>query len=60
LLSPEIVSEESSLMSMSPFALSTVIVSFVLLGHFQSAPVGSTYEPAHVENGKLIPGRVVP
>ena len=41
-------------------ALSTVIVSFVLLGHFQSAPVGSTYEPAHVEDGKLIPGRVVP
>jgi hypothetical protein len=48
------------LMTLTIVALSAMIVSFVVLGHFTGAPVGSTYEPAHVENGKLIPGRVVP
>jgi uncharacterized protein DUF6111 len=48
------------LMTLTIVALLTVIISFVLLGHFTGAPIGSTYEPAHVENGKLIPGRVVP
>jgi hypothetical protein len=26
--------------------------------HFAGAPPGSTYEPAHVEDGRLVPGRV--
>jgi len=33
-----------------------VIVSLLLLAHFSGAPPGSTYTPAHVENGKLIRG----
>lgn len=33
-----------------------VILSLVLLAHFSGAPPGSTYTPARVENGKLIPG----
>jgi hypothetical protein len=33
-----------------------VIASFVYLAHFSGAPVGSTYVPAHLENGKLVPG----
>ena len=41
-------------------ALVLMIGSFVYLAHFAGAPIGSTYEPAHVENGKLMPGRVVP
>jgi hypothetical protein len=41
-------------------ALLLMIGSFLFLGHFSGAPPGSTYEPAHVENGKLIPGRVGP
>ncbi len=48
------------LMTLTIVALSLMIVSFILLGHFASVPVGSTYVPAHVEDGKLIPGRVVP
>ena len=48
------------LMTLTIIALSMMIVSFILIGHFSGAPIGSTYEPAHVENGKLIPGRVVP
>ncbi len=31
-------------------------VSFVLLAHFSSAPPNSTYVPAHIENGKFVPG----
>ena len=37
-------------------SLLLVVVSFILLAHFSGAPPNSTYIPAHVENGKLIPG----
>ena len=30
--------------------------SFLILAQFSCAPPGSTYVPAHVENGKFIPG----
>ena len=33
-----------------------VIASLLLLAHFSGAPPGSTYTPAHIENGKLVPG----
>lgn len=33
-----------------------VIISLLLLAHFSGAPPGSTYVPAHMENGKLVPG----
>ena len=33
-----------------------VVVSFVLLAHFSGAPPDSTYIPAHMENGRLVPG----
>lgn len=37
-------------------SLLLVIVSFVLLAHFSGASPNSTYVPAHIENGKLVPG----
>jgi hypothetical protein len=37
-------------------SLLLVVVSFVLLAHFSGAAPNSTYIPAHIENGKLIPG----
>jgi hypothetical protein len=37
-------------------SLLLVAVSFVLLAHFSGAPPNSTYVPAHIENGKLVPG----
>ena len=37
-------------------SLLLVIISFVLLAHFSGAPPDSTYIPAHLENGKLVPG----
>ena len=33
-----------------------VIASFILLAHFSGAPPNSTYIPAHIENGKFVPG----
>jgi len=41
-------------------SLLLVIVSFVLLAHFAGAPPNSTYVPAHLENGKLVPGAEIP
>lgn len=32
------------------------ILSLVLLAHFSGAPPNSTYVPAHMENGRLVPG----
>jgi len=41
-------------------ALLLMIGSFLYLSHFSGAPPGSTYVPAHVEDGRLVPGRTVP
>ena len=37
-------------------SLLLVIVSFIMLAHFTGAPPDSTYIPAHMENGKFVPG----
>jgi hypothetical protein len=37
-------------------ALLLVVGSFVYLSHFSGAPVGTTYVPAHIEDGKFVPG----
>jgi hypothetical protein len=37
-------------------SLILVVVSFILLAHFSGAPPNSTYVPAHIENGKFVPG----
>src|SRR6267154_3719044 len=37
-------------------ALVLVVISFILLAHFSGAPPNSTYVPAHIENGKFVPG----
>jgi hypothetical protein len=37
-------------------SLLLVIVSFILLAHFSGASPNSTYIPAHMENGKFVPG----
>ena len=41
-------------LAISAFVL--VIVSLLLLAHFSGAGPVSTYVPAHLENGKLVPG----
>ena len=37
-------------------SLLLVAISFILLAHFSGAPPNSTYIPAHIENGKFVPG----
>jgi Family of unknown function (DUF6111) len=37
-------------------SLLLVIISLLLLAHFSGAPPNSTYVPAHIENGKFVPG----
>jgi hypothetical protein len=37
-------------------AMVLVVLSFVLLAHFSMAPPNSTYVPAHMENGRFVPG----
>ena len=37
-------------------SLLLVVVSFVLLAHFSGARPDSTYIPAHIEDGKFVPG----
>ncbi len=37
-------------------ALALVIAGLVGLAHFSGAPPDSTYVPAHIENGRLVPG----
>jgi len=37
-------------------SLVLVVGSFVMLAQFSGAPPGSTYVPAHIEDGKLVPG----
>jgi hypothetical protein len=37
-------------------ALVLVVISFVLLAQYSGAPPNSTYVPAHLENGRLVPG----
>lgn len=34
-----------------------VIASFIVLAHWRPIPPGSTYTPAHMENGKFVPGQ---
>jgi len=36
-------------------SLLLVVASFLLLAQFSGAPPGSTYVPAHIEDGKFVP-----
>ena len=37
-------------------SLVLVVISFILLAHFSGAAPDTTYVPAHIENGKFVPG----
>jgi Family of unknown function (DUF6111) len=37
-------------------ALVLMLGSFIVLAHWSGAPPGSTYIPAHTENGRFVPG----
>jgi hypothetical protein len=37
-------------------SLVLVVASFLILAQFSGAPPGANYVPAHMENGKFVPG----
>jgi hypothetical protein len=37
-------------------ALALMIGSFIVIAQFTGSPPGSTYVPAHIENGRFVPG----
>jgi hypothetical protein len=41
---------------MAIVALTLILGSFIYFAHFSGAPPGSTYVPAHIEDGKFVPG----
>jgi hypothetical protein len=45
------------LMSLAIAGLLLVIGGLIVLSQFGGAPPGAVYEPAHMEDGKLVPGR---
>jgi hypothetical protein len=46
-----------TLATLAIIAFLLMIGSFLVLAHFSGSPPGSTYEPAHMENGKFVPGQ---
>ncbi len=40
-------------------AFALVTGSFIYFANVTGAPPGSTYVPAHMENGKFVPGRTI-
>ena len=47
----------SRLLTLAGVALILMLGSFLVFAHFGGAPVGTTYVPAHIENGKFVPGQ---
>ena len=45
------------LLSLGIAALLLVLGSFIYFAHFSGAPPGSTYVPAHIEDGKFVPAQ---
>ena len=37
-------------------ALGLIVGSFLVMAQFSGSPAGSTYVPAHIEDGKFVPG----
>ncbi|HEX5509024.1 MAG TPA: DUF6111 family protein [Pseudolabrys sp.] len=48
----------SRLITLAIIALALIVGSFVYFANFSGAPPGSTYIPAHIENGKFVPGTI--
>jgi Family of unknown function (DUF6111) len=45
------------LLSLAIVAVLMVLGSFIYFAHFYGVPPGSTYVPAHMENGKFVPAQ---
>jgi hypothetical protein len=45
-------------MSLAIAGLLLMIAGLVFFAHYGGAPPGGVYEPAHMEDGQLVPGRI--
>ena len=48
----------SRIVTLAIIALLLMLGSFLYFANRSGAPVGSVYEPAHMEDGKFVPGRI--
>ena len=48
----------SRIATLAMIALLLMLGSFLYFANYSGAPVGSEYQPAHMENGVFVPGRV--
>ena len=48
----------SRIITLAILALVLILGSFLYFAHFSGAPPGSTYIPAHIEDGKFVPGTI--
>ena len=46
----------STIASLTIIALALMFVSFLLIAHFSGFAPNTTYVPAHIEDGQLVPG----
>lgn len=49
----------SRIITLAIISFVLVIGSFFYFASFKGAPPGSTYVPAHIEDGKFVPGQLV-
>jgi hypothetical protein len=47
-----------TVLTLTCLALVLMLGSFLVLAHLSGEPKNSAYVPAHIENGKLVPGMV--
>ena len=47
-----------AVLSLAIVGLILMIAGLVFFAHYGGAPPGSVYEPARMEDGKLVPGRI--
>ena len=47
----------SRILTLAVVALLLVLGSFLYFANYTGSPVGSEYEPAHMDNGQFVPGR---
>jgi hypothetical protein len=48
----------SRIATLTIISLVLMVVTFFYFAEYTGAPVGSSYVPAHVEDGKFVPGRI--
>ena len=47
----------SRILTLAIIALLLMLGSFLYFANYGGAPVGTTYVPAHMDNGKFVPGQ---